>query len=379
MERLEAAGLATYAQLAQDSAGRLYPEPEHPYRTLYQRDRGRVIHSRAFRRLEHKTQVFLSDTGDHVRNRLTHTIEVASVARAMACALGGNEDLAEVIALAHDLGHAPYGHSGEAKLDELMAEHGGFEHNRQSLRLVERLEIKYPAFPGLNLSHEVLEGLRKHHQGFDRPSFRDRPAERFAHPSLEAQLANLADEITYHGHDLDDGLDLGLIRVEELSDLRVWRLCEDKVRQQFPALAAHPAKFLTYTIRSLIDYQIEDVVRETLRRINEARVDSCDEVRRHPERLAAPSRELKAANAQLRTFLFERVYRHPSVSEVNARGCAMIERLFHAYRDNPTLMSGYLEGQGQDQPWERTVCDYIAGMTDRFLRREHERITCRAV
>jgi len=238
-----------------------------PDRTGYQRDRARVVHSRAFRRLRYKTQVFLNESGDHLRTRLTHTIEVASISRTMACALGANEDLAEVIALAHDLGHAPYGHCGKSKLDELMRDHGGFEHNIQSLRIVEKLEIKYPAFPGLNLSHEVLEGLRKHHQGFDRAAYGAHPEERFPRPSLEAQLANLADEITYHGHDLDDGLDHGLIHVDQLAGLSVWKLCTDQVRQQFPALSLHPKKFVTYAIRALIDYQVADVVRETLHRL----------------------------------------------------------------------------------------------------------------
>jgi dGTPase len=375
LEQVEGLALAPYAQRARDCAGRAHPEPEHPYRTGYQRDRARVVHSRAFRRLEYKTQVFLNETGDHVRTRLTHTIEVASVSRTMACALGVNEDLAEAIALAHDLGHAPYGHCGETKLDELMRDHGGFEHNLQSLRIVEKLEIKYPAFPGLNLTHEVLEGLRKHHQGFDRPAFGDIPAERFPRPSLEAQLANIADEITYHGHDLDDGLDHGLIHVDQLADLAVWKWCAERVRQQFPALALHPKKFVTYTIRALIDFQVADVVRETLRRLNEAGVTHADDVRRQPLPLASYSTELKKANAQLRTFLFDHVYRHPSIAEINDRGCAMIETVFLAYRNGPSLMQGYLESHGAGQSLERTVCDYVAGMTDRFLRQEYARLT----
>lgn len=375
LEQVERHSLAAYAQHASSSAGRLHPEPEHPYRTGYQRDRARVVHSRAFRRLEYKTQVFLNETGDHLRTRLTHTIEVASISRTMACALGANEDLAEVIALAHDLGHAPYGHCGEEKLDELMRGHGGFEHNLQSLRIVEKLEVKYPAFPGLNLSYEVLEGLRKHHKGFDRPAFGETPEETFPRPSLEAQLANLADEITYHGHDLDDGLDHGLIHVDQLAGLAVWQLCADRVRQQFPTLTRHPKKFVTYTIRALIDYQVADVVRETLKRLNDTGVESADEIRRQPSPLASYSPELKQANAQLRIFLFDNVYRHPSISEVNHRGCDMIERVFFAYLEDPSQMKGFLEAHGKDQSLERTVCDYVAGMTDRFLRQEFARLT----
>lgn len=375
LEEFEASSLAPYAQRSQASAGRIHPEPDHPYRTGYQRDRARIVHSRAFRRLEYKTQVFLNETGDHVRTRLTHTIEVASVSRTLACALGVNEDLAEAIALAHDLGHAPYGHCGEGKLDELMRDHGGFEHNLQSLRIVERLEIKYPSFHGLNLTHEVLEGLRKHHQGFDRPAFGNTPEERFPRPSLEAQLANIADEITYHGHDLDDGLDHGLVDVDQLADLTVWKGCAEQVRHQFPALALHPKKFVTYTIRALIDFQVADVVRETLRRLNDAGVTRADEVRRHPLPLASYSAELKQANAQLRTFLFDHVYRHPSIAQVNNRGCEMIETVFLACLKDPRLMQGYLETHGAGQSLERTVCDYVAGMTDRFLRQEYAKLT----
>ncbi|MBU6302081.1 MAG: deoxyguanosinetriphosphate triphosphohydrolase [Verrucomicrobia bacterium] len=375
LEQFECGALAPYAQRSRDSAGRVHPEPAHPYRTDYHRDRARIVHSRAFRRLEYKTQVFLNETGDHLRTRLTHTIEVASVSRSLACALGVNEDLAEVIALAHDLGHAPYGHSGESKLDELMRPHGGFEHNLQSLRVVEKLEIKYPAFPGLNLTHEVLEGLRKHHRGFDRPAYGEHPAERFPRPSLEAQLANIADEITYHGHDLDDGFDHGLVEVDQLKDLVVWRRCAEQVRHQFPALALHPRKFVTYTIRALIDFQVADVVRETLRRLNEAGVTHADDVRRHSQPMVSYSPELKQGNAQLRAFLFDHVYRHPSIAEVNRRGCEMIETVFHAYLHDPLLMQDFLETHGTGQSLERTVCDYVAGMTDRFLRQEYTRLT----
>ena len=223
MEAAETDSLAGYAQHVAESAGRKHPEPGHPYRTAFQRDRSRIIHSRAFRRLEYKTQVFLNGTGDHLRTRLTHTIEVASISRTIACALGLNEVLAETIALAHDLGHAPFGHSGEEKLNELMQEEGGFEHNMQSLRVVELVEAVYPNFSGLNLSYEVLEGLRKHDAGYARPAFGDRPAEEFPRASLEAQIANVADEITYYSHDLDDGLVHELITEEQLEEIPVWR------------------------------------------------------------------------------------------------------------------------------------------------------------
>src|SRR6187399_3280546 len=219
MEATERAVLAPFAQKSADSAGRTHSERRHPHRTEYQRDRARIIHCRAFRRLEYKTQVFLNGTGDHLRTRLTHTIEVASISRTIARALGLNEDLTEAIALAHDLGHPPFGHSGEEVLDELMRPHGGFDHNVQSLRIVELIEQKYPRFPGLNLSFEVLEGLQKHAAFYDPPS---RGGERHPSPSLEAQIANLADEITYYSHDLDDGLDFQLITAAQLAELEVW-------------------------------------------------------------------------------------------------------------------------------------------------------------
>ncbi|NCF86979.1 MAG: dNTP triphosphohydrolase, partial [Verrucomicrobiaceae bacterium] len=285
LERRERDTLAPYAQRVDQSAGRGHAERQHHYRTDYQRDRARVIHSRAFRRLERKTQVFLNGTGDHFRTRLTHTIEVSSITRAIACALALNEDLAETIALAHDLGHAPFGHSGEKKLNELMRGQGGFEHNVQSFRVVDLIESKYPEFPGLNLSYEVLEGLRKHNRGYERPAFGDCPSESFAQPTLEGQVANLADEITYYSHDLDDGLESGLITVDQLADLDIWRTCCEQVNSQFPHLAGD--LYVRYVIRILIDMQVERLVAETRRRITEASVQSPDDVRRHPDRLVA--------------------------------------------------------------------------------------------
>src|SRR5258708_39752762 len=232
METDERRLLAPLAQKSGDSRGRKYPEPSHAYRMEFQRDRGRIIHSRAFRRLEYKTQVFLNGTGDHLRTRLTHSIEVASISRTIARALGLNEDLAEAIALAHDLGHAPFGHSGEEVLDELMRGHGGFEHNVQSLRIVELIEQKYPRFAGLNLSWEVREGLQKHQKFYDPP---ERGLhEKYSSPSLEAQIANLADEITYYSHDLDDGLDFQLVTPKQLDKLEVWRHSHGDVRRPFP-------------------------------------------------------------------------------------------------------------------------------------------------
>jgi len=369
IETDETTCLAPYAQKAALSAGRHHNEPPHPYRTCFQRDRARVIHSRAFRRLEYKTQVFLNGTGDHLRTRLTHTIEVASVSRTAACALGLNEDLVEVIALAHDLGHSPFGHSGEEKLNELMRDHGGFEHNLQSLRIVEELELKYPKFPGLNLTYEVLEGLRKHDSGYQRPEFEGHEAEHFPRPSLEAQIANICDEITYYSHDLDDGLDHELIAVEQLEELEIWQICAGRVKQHFPHLDGK--SLITYVIRSMIDHQVADLVANTARRVQEAGVQCADDVRRTTKQLAGYSADLRRANGQLRKFLYQNLYFHETVAEVNQLGSEMIEQIFLACLKDPKLMGEYPKSHPSDKP-ERIVCDYIAGMTDRYIRQLYE-------
>src|ERR1700750_2106031 len=244
MEEGERTNLAGFAQSSGDSRGRKYSEPSHAYRTEFQRDRARIIHSRAFVRLEYKTQVFLNGTGDHLRTRLTHSIEVASISRTIARALGLNEDLAEAIALAHDLGHSPFGHSGEEMLAECMRDQGGFEHNRQSLRVVELLENPYPDFPGLNLTNEVLEGLRKHEED--------------AAPSLEGQIADLADEITYYSHDLDDALDFAILDSDQLDESAIWQRSHERVAARHPALLG--AELHKNIIRDIIDLQVRDVV-----------------------------------------------------------------------------------------------------------------------
>jgi len=372
MEADEAGCLASYAQRVGESAGRVHAEPFHPYRTAFQRDRSRIIHSRAFRRLEYKTQVFLNGTGDHLRTRLTHTIEVASVSRTIACALGLNEDLAETIALAHDLGHAPFGHAGEEKLNELMAGEGGFEHNLQSLRVVELIEAAYPNFAGLNLSYEVLEGLRKHDRGYARGAFGGRSAEHFPRGSLEAQVANIADEITYYSHDLDDGLVHRLITEEQLEEIPVWRRCADYVREHFVGLGGR--LFVSYVVRTLIDHQVADLVVATHGRIEAAGVTSADEVRRHPHTLAGYSDELRAANQELRTFLYENLYYHPDVARPNRRGMDLIGDVFARYLEDPQLLGVATTERLDQHGLQRTVCDYISGMTDRYIVEEHRRL-----
>jgi len=369
MEAAEGGRLADYGQRVGESAGRGHREPAHPYRTAFQRDRSRIIHSRAFRRLEYKTQVFLNGTGDHLRTRLTHTIEVASISRTIACALGLNEDLAEAVALAHDLGHAPFGHSGEKKLNELMQGEGGFEHNVQSLRVVELIEAVYPNFPGLNLSYEVLEGLRKHDRGYVRKAFGDCPEETFPRASLEAQVANIADEITYYGHDLDDGLSHRLITEEQLEAIPIWRDCADFVRENFPGIEGR--LFISYVVRTLIDHQVADLVMATHERVEAAGVASADEVRRHPTNLAGYSDRLRASNQELRTFLYRNLYYHPEVAGPNRRGTELIGDVFERYLAEPELLGLATSERLDEHGLRRTVCDYISGMTDRYITEEH--------
>ena len=365
--RAERRSLAPYAQHAADTRGRAHPEAAHSFRTDYQRDGARVIHSRAFRRLEFKTQVFLSGSGDHLRNRLTHTIEVASISRTIARALRLNEDLAEAVALAHDLGHPPFGHSGEATLDRLMGDHGGFDHNVQSLRVVEVLEQKYPGVPGLNLSHEVIEGLRKHDRRLRTPD-----GWVYRQPSLGGQIANIADEITYYSHDLDDGLDAGLLKPGQLDAVRLWRETRETALARHPELAGKLLR--TYVIRCLIDREVEDVIIASRERIAAAGVRTPDDVRLCAKPLIGPGEALRPANRELRKFLYQNIYFHPRLAVMNRRACARLERVFRAYERRPELLGSAAAGRVEAQGLHRTLCDYIAGMTDPYLIAEDERL-----
>lgn len=367
MEATERATLAPFAQKSSDSRGRKYSEPSHPFRTEYQRDRARIIHSRAFRRMEYKTQVFLNGTGDHLRTRLTHSIEVASISRTIARALGLNEDLAEAIALAHDLGHSPFGHSGEEMLAACMINHGGFDHNKQSLRVVELLENPYPGFPGLNLSFEVREGLQKHEHAFETTA-----GMKYDRPSLEAQIADLADEITYYSHDLDDAVDFEILSAEQLSDVAVWQRSYGNVLSRYPEVREPDLQKLI--IRDIIDTEVRDLVSTSAKRIADAGVQSADEVRRHPESLIRYSDELAESNRALRKFLYANVYYHPRVDEVNQRACEMLRRVFEEYIDDPAQLGETAARRVEQEGLRRSVCDYIAGMTDRYLMEEFARI-----
>jgi len=369
MEAGEQQMLASFAQKSGDSRGRKYPEARHAYRTEFQRDRARIIHSRAFRRLEYKTQVFLNGTGDHLRTRLTHSIEVASISRTIARALSLNEDLAEAIALGHDLGHSPFGHSGEEMLAECMREYGGFEHNRQSLRVVELLENAYPNFPGLNLTFEVREGLQKH-QAFA-PSDDERT--KLACPSLEAQIANLADEITYYSHDLDDAVDFQILDSGQLEENSVWKRSHDAVTRRYPELREPDLHQLI--IREIIDVQVRDVIETSARLIAESGAKTADDVRRQPTPLVRYSEDLLEANGALRRFLYKNVYYHPRVAEVNLKACEMLRRVFEAYAREPNLLGDAASKRIETEGLHRTICDYVAGMTDRYLMEEHARLT----
>jgi len=371
LEQLERQNLASCAQFSADSRGREYPEPPPDWRTQYQRDRDRVIHSRAFRRLEYKTQVFLNGTGDHLRTRLTHTMEVAAIARNIARALRLNEDLVETIALAHDLGHSPFGHKGEMVLNRLMKGHGGFEHNRHSLRVVEELEQKYPLFPGLNLTWEVREGLVKHHTSYDHPGQRKGFEARSS--SLEAQVANLSDEITYYSHDLDDGLDSGLLSEKQLNrDVRIWREASRTVVRQYGKLPDECRRY--FTIRCIIDLQVRDVVETTEERILKAGVKSADDVRLQSKALVQYSLARRALNLELRDYLYKNLYYNPVVYGPNLRAVQMLEALFHYYLKHPGQVGEQARKRARKIGRHRAVCDYLAGMTDRYAMQEHERI-----
>jgi dGTPase len=374
MEADESRVLAPFAQKSGDSRGRKYPEPSHAFRTEFQRDRARIIHSRAFRRLEYKTQVFLNGTGDHLRTRLTHSIEVASISRTIARALSLNEDLAEAIALAHDLGHSPFGHSGEEMLAECMREHGGFEHNRQSLRVVEILEAAYPNFPGLNLTFEVHEGLRKHQAFYDPPAADEK---KYRCPSLEAQIANLADEITYYSHDLDDAVDFEILSSAQLEENAVWRGSMKSVVARHPDVREPDLHKLI--IRDIIDVQVRDVVTSSAGAIANAGVQSANEVRRQPLPLICYSEKLVDANRALRRFLYKNVYYHPRVAEVNRLACEMLRGVFEAYVLTPGLLGDQATKRIESEGLHRTICDYIAGMTDRYLLEEHARLKGRGM
>jgi dGTPase len=369
-ESLETETLASFAQKSKESRGRKYSEDEHPYRTNFQRDRDRVIHSSAFRRLQYKTQVFVNHEGDYYRTRITHTLEVAQIARSIARSLRLNQDLTEAIALAHDLGHTPFGHSGEKVLNEIMKEDGGFEHNAQSYRIVTHLEDKYPDFRGLNLSFEVLEGVDKHRTRYDRPL--DSLGEQY---TLEAQIVDLADEIAYTSHDLDDGLTSGLLEFEGLNLTTLWKRNCTRVLDQHPSLAANKIKY--QVVRSIINEEVTDLLSETDNRLKIRGIETISQVRSCTEELVAFSNPFHKDHLEMKSYLFQNMYRHPKVTRMEGKAAKVLKELFHIYEEAPDILPGNTREKirkGEDS-LKRIVCDYIAGMTDRFAIEEYEKLT----
>ncbi len=369
LEKIEDETLASYAQKSSQSKGRQYLEAEHPYRTVFQRDRDRVIHASAFRRLQYKTQVFVNHEGDYYRTRITHTMEVAQIARSIARSLGLNQDLTEAISLAHDLGHTPFGHSGEKVLNEIMKNDGGFEHNAQSYRIVTHLEDKYPSFKGLNLSYEVLEGVDKHRTRYDRPGG---DGEQY---TLEAQIVDLADEIAYSSHDIDDGLTSGLLDFEGLSEVSLWKRNIEKVKLHFPNLNREKMKF--QAVRQIIDEQVTDLLNETVKRIEKFEAKTVEDVRKCPEELAALSPEFRHQFLEMKRYLFQNMYRHHKVTRMEAKSTKVIQELFKLYENNPDILPTTTREKikNKQEPVRRVICDYIAGMTDRYAIEEFEKLT----
>lgn len=369
MEAQEASMLAPYALLSRDSRGRFHHDHEPDYRTRFQRDKDRIIHSEAFRKLEYKTQVFVNDAGDYYRTRLTHTLEVAQIGRTLARALGVNEDLTETVCLAHDLGHPPFGHAGEDILNQVMAEHGGFNHNHQSYRVVTELETRYPQFPGLNLTYETLEGIAKHETEYDLSDAAEFDPE--TRGSVEAQIANVADELAYNAHDLDDGLQSGLITPYQLEQLEIWQqLCERLEWNGGELTEIDRHRF----IRELVGMQVSDVLEETMRRLDELKPESSLDVQKHPANIMAHSASQKVINRALKDFLYENMYRHFRIVRMQERAEHFIRRLFQSYVKEPQQLPNSYRTRIDEKGTHRVVADYIASMTDRSALLEYRHL-----
>ncbi len=369
-EKDEGERLAPWAMRSKDSRGRVHGEEEHSYRAIFQRDRDRIVHSTAFRRLEYKTQVFVNHEGDYYRTRLTHTIEVAQIARSIARTMKLNEDLTEAIALAHDLGHTPFGHSGEEALQELMKEHGGFEHNKQGLRVVDKLEKRYPGFKGLNLNWEVREGILKHSTPYDVASVEEFEPNR--HPTLEAQVISIADEIAYNSHDLDDGLKAGILSEESLIEVELWEKNYIRIGRDYPTLEQE--RKIYQAVRLLIDLQVTDLLKETLRRLKELGVSSVEDVRNQPSRIVSFSPEMMRKDKELKDFLYANLYRHYRVIRMADKARRFIRELFNCYLERPEQLPPGTQEKLKEESPHRVVCDYIAGMTDRYALGEYNKL-----
>jgi dGTPase len=369
LEAMEEKCLAPYGLQSSNSKGRASPEDEPEYRTAFQRDRDRILHTTAFRRLEYKTQVFIIHEGDYYRTRLTHTLEVAQIGRTVARALGANEDLEEAICLAHDLGHAPFGHSGEVALARLMKDHGGFDHNKQSLRIVTELEQRYPDFPGLNLTWEVREGIVKHESEYDTADASEYNPDLRGH--LEAQIANAADELAYTAHDLDDGLRSGMITPDMLSGISLWEIMAASLKWHEQALDDLTRHRL---IRRLIGLEVSDLVTATDQHLRESGVRSVNELQRLAYNVIGYSEEMHRRNREIKDFLYANMYRHPRVVRMAVKAERFITALFEAYQDEPAMLPQHVQASVELRGLERTICDYIAGMTDRYALQEYVKL-----
>lgn len=364
--------LAGYASRSSESKGRQHQEVLRDARPAFERDRDRIIHCAAFRRLEYKTQVFVNHEGDYYRTRLTHSLEVAQIGKAIARRLKLNEELTEAMALAHDLGHTPFGHTGEEVLNRLMEEHGGFEHNLQSFRVVNELEERYPGFNGLNLSWEVREGVIKHSSPYDRPTSIIGGYLPGIVPTIEAQIINFADEIAYNNHDIDDGLKSGLLTPGQLKSIDLWQDMNESILSRHPGIDEERAK--CQTISALIGYFINDLTETTLNNIRTFGIGTVDDLRRINRQVVGFSPQLTEQNRKLKRFLFENLYRHYKVERMRVKAERYITMLFDTYLRHPTLLPGKYVAKMDSSGRERVICDYIAGMTDRFALDEFKRL-----
>ncbi len=369
-EKKEEKELSPVAALNSLSKGRQHEEEEHEYRLAFERDRDRIVHCSAFRRMEYKTQVFFYHEGDYYRTRLTHSLEVSQISRSVALALNLNETLAEALALAHDMGHTPFGHSGERSMDFLMKDHGGFEHNLHSLRIVDLLEYRYPEFPGLNLTWDVREGIAKHSTDYDKPEmgmFGD------TQPSLESQIVEMADEIAYNNHDLDDGLTSKMISSEQLEDVEIWKRVTDNILSEKPSVS--PTMLKHEAIRRIINWQVSDLIANISRNLKKLKIEDRDDLKEAGERIASFSEEMSKINRELKTFLMENLYSHYRVIRMSEKAHRILTDLFNAYLDKPAQLPPHVfDKVKKDGNVNRIVCDYIAGMTDKFALDEHRKL-----
>jgi len=369
LEKIENSILAPFAVKSGDSLGRQYKEREHSYRTRFQRDRDRVIHTSAFRRLEYKTQVFVYHEGDYYRTRLTHSLEVAQIARSICKSLQLNEDLAEAVALSHDLGHPPFGHTGQKVLNDLMQGHEWFEHNKQSLRIVKILEKRYPEFDGLNLTWEVLEGISKHTRDAENPILKVK-ANRY--PSLEAQVVDYADGIAYNAHDLDDGITSKLLEVDQIRKVSLWRDNEKLLDEKYTHLDFKLKKY--QVVRRIINDLVTDFRKTTLKNLKKYKILSADDVRRAPVKLAGFSPAMQDKNQELKKFLYQNMYSHRKVKKMEFKAQLYLSKIFQAYLKTPEILPENILEKKHLGTLEKRICDYVSGMTDRYAISEYKRL-----